>query len=86
MTTISLKKIEDSYLESTKDFNNTDRSIHWKKISGKKNFKDLDKIKNFRNNHLSYGHDDSNYYNIEKFNDEIELIKKKLEKNFFLII
>ena len=38
MTTISLKKIEDSYLESTKDFNNTDRSIHWKKISGKKNF------------------------------------------------
>ena len=83
MTTISLKKIEDSYLESTKDFNNTDRSIHWKKISGKKNFKNLDKIKDFRNNYLSYGHDDSNYYNIEKFNDEIELIKKKSWRKIF---
>lgn len=84
MTTISLKKIEESYLESTKDFNNTDRSIHWKKITGKKNFKDFDKIKNFRNNHLSYGHDDSNYYNIKKFNDEIELIKEKVGEKFFL--
>ena len=78
-----IKKIEDSYLKSKIEPNDHYKSLHWDKIIKKKNFGNLNDLKNFRNNGLSYGHDDSNYYDKKKFDYEIDLIIKKTGYNFF---
>lgn len=79
-----LLRIEGSYLKSKKIFNQTEKSIHWKKILEKKNFSNLSKLSNFRNNDLGQGHDDSLYYNKEKFTKEIRILTEKLNSSYIL--
>ena len=78
-----IENIKRSYLKSKEKKNSEGESLHWKKIFEKKNFDDLDDLENFRNNGLSYGHDDSEYYDKEKFDKEIKLIIDKIGEKYF---
>ena len=78
-----IEKIKNSYLKSKVKSKDESKSLHWEKIINKKNFENLNDLENFRNNSLSYGHDDSNYYDKKKFDYEINLITKKIGHKFF---
>jgi hypothetical protein len=78
MTENLIKDILTSYqknLKFYKDFK-SHKSLHWQKLILKKNFLiNKNNLENFRNNNLSYGHDDSNKITKKQFQN---LIKKTL--------
>jgi len=77
-----IENIKKSYIKSKEKFNDVDKSPHWEKIINKKKFDNLEDLENFRNNALSYGHDDSEYYDKERFDKEIELIIDKIGEKY----
>ena len=77
-----LDKINKSFTKSLKNFDFNDRSSHWEKITNKKNFENLNELENFRNNKLSYGHDDSNYYTKDKFEKEIKILINEIGEKY----
>jgi len=79
-----LYRIKQSYLKTKTIFNKEERSVHWGKILAKKSFSNLNKLSNFQNNGLSQGHDDSLYYNNEKFIKEIEILNNEVNSNYIL--
>jgi len=78
-----LDKINKSFFKSLKNFDFYDRSPHWEKITNKKNFENLNELENFRNNKLSYGHDDSNYYTKDTFEEEIKILINEIGEKYF---
>ena len=77
-------RIKKSFLQSQKIFNDSQRSIHWKKIFLKKSFNNISYLKNFRNNGLSYGFDDSGYYSKKKFDKEINILISEVKEEYIL--
>ena len=88
MINSELKKIEFNFKYSIKKYNKNYKSNHWNfQIERKKKLFKIKKLKNFRNNKLSFGLDDQ-YYSEKEFIKNFNLLvedcsKKFIKKNLF---
>jgi putative sugar O-methyltransferase len=81
-----VKDILTSYQKSLKFYKDfkTHKSLHWQRLISKKNFViNKNNLENFRNNNLSYGHDDSNKITKDQFRYLIKKILLQTGSKFF---
>ena len=81
-----VKDILTSYQKSLKFYKDfkTHKSLHWQRLISKKNFAiNKNNLENFRNNNLSYGHDDSNKITKDQFQNLIKKILLQTGSKFF---
>jgi len=75
-----LRDIKKNFDYGIEFYNQNFKSKHWMYINKKKTFYDVKKLKNFRNNNLSFGLDDQYYTNKQFKNFFLDLVEECGEK------